>query len=243
MLYDIIKKKQDKEKMVSLLIDPDNHDSESLVNLVNISNIAGIDFFLIGGSITSKAIHDKIEQIKSISQLPVFLFPGNLLQLCNKADGILFLSLVSGRNPDFLIGNHVVAAPFLKESGMEIIPTGYMLIDTNNRTSVEYMSNTQPIPANKYDIAVATAIASELLGHKLIYLEGGSGADQPINKKLISEVKKNTSLPLIVGGGIRTSIQATEIFKAGADIIVIGTVAEESPDMIFQIVKGKQSSY
>jgi phosphoglycerol geranylgeranyltransferase len=240
MLYNLIKTKQNREKMVVLLIDPDNHDSESLANLMNIANLAGIDFLLIGGSITSTTIQDKIEIIKQLSALSVFLFPGNLLQLCNKADGILFLSLISGRNPEFLIGNHVIAAPFLKESGIEIIPTGYILINTHNHTSVEYMSNTQPIPANKPEIAVATAIAGEMLGQKLIYLEGGSGAEQPVNSRLISEVKKNISIPLIVGGGIRTAIQASEIFKAGADIIVIGSVAEESPDTIFEIVKGKQ---
>lgn len=239
MLYTLIQEKHRKEKMIALLIDPDNHDSESLMNVVKISNMAQIDFFLIGGSITTKAIQDKIEIIKQISSIPVILFPGSLLQLSDRADGILLLSLISGRNPELLIGNHVLAAPFLKESGMEIIPTGYILIDTNSRSSVEYISNTKPIPANKPEIAAATAMAGEMLGQKLIYLEGGSGADLPINKRIISEVKKNISIPLIVGGGIRTAIQAAEIFKAGADIIVIGSVAEESPDMIFEIVKGK----
>jgi putative glycerol-1-phosphate prenyltransferase len=239
MLYDLIIEKQNKEKMIALLIDPDNHDIESLDNIVNIANLAHIDFLMIGGSIITKSFNDKIGIIKKKTTLPIFLFPGNLLQLCDHADGILFLSLISGRNPELLIGNHVVAAPFLKSSGMEIIPTGYILIDTGGRTSVEYMSNTRPIPVNKPEIAVATAIAGEMLGHKLIYLEGGSGAEQTINKQLISEVKKNISVPLIVGGGIRTAIQTRQIFEAGADIIVIGTVAEESPDMVFEIAKGR----
>ncbi len=239
MLYDLIIQKHHKEKMVALLIDPDNHDTESLENIVNIANLAGINFLLIGGSIITKSFNDKISIIKKKTALPVFLFPGNLLQLCNLADGILLLSLISGRNPELLIGNHVIAAPFLKNNGMEIIPTGYILIDTGNCTSVEYMSNTRPIPSNKAEIAVATAMAGEMLGQKLIYLEGGSGAEQTISKHLISEVKKNISIPLIVGGGIRTSSQAQQIFKAGADIIVIGTVAEESPDMVFEIVNGK----
>jgi putative glycerol-1-phosphate prenyltransferase len=239
MLYDLIIKKQNKEKMVSLLIDPDNHDLESLDNIINIANLASIDFLLIGGSIITKSFNDKIDNIKKKTDLPVYLFPGNLLQLCDHADGILLLSLISGRNPELLIGNHVIAAPFLKNSHMEIIPTGYILIDTGSRTSVEYMSNTRPIPANKPEIAVATALAGEMLGHKLIYLEGGSGAEQTINKQLISEVKKNISIPLIVGGGIRSATQAHQIFKAGADVIVIGTVAEESPDMVFEIVKGR----
>ena len=239
MLYSLIVKKQNKEKMVSLLIDPDNHDTESLENIVNIANLAGVDFLLIGGSIITKSFNDKIKIIKDKTKLPVFLFPGNLLQLCNQADGILLLSLISGRNPELLIGNHIIAAPFLKNSGMEIIPTSYILIDTGKCTSVEYMSNTRPIPANKPEIAVATAMAGEMLGHKLIYLEGGSGAEQTINKQLISEIKKNITIPLIVGGGIRTSSQARQIFQAGADIIVIGTVVEESPDMVFEILKGK----
>jgi len=239
MLYDLIIKKYNKEKMVALLIDPDNHDSESLDNIINISNLAHIDFILVGGSILTKSFNDKIDNIKIKTTLPVFLFPGNILQICDHADGILLLALISGRNPEFLIGNHVVAAPFLKNSGMEVIPTGYILVETGNRTSVEYMSNTRPIPSNKPDIAVATAMAGEMLGHKLIYLEGGSGAEQIINTKLISEVRKNISIPLMVGGGIRTSSQAHQIFRAGADIIVIGTVAEESPDMVFEIIKGR----
>ena len=239
MLYNLILQKFGKEKMVALLIDPDNHDTESLENIVNIANLASIDFILIGGSIITKSFNDKIKIIKDKTTLPVFLFPGNLLHLCNHADGILLLSLISGRNPELLIGNHVVAAPFLKNSGMEIIPTSYILVNTGTCTSVEYMSNTQPIPFNKPEIAAATAMAGEMLGHKLTYLEGGSGAEQTINRQLISEVKKNTSIPLIVGGGIRTSSQSRQIFQAGADIIVIGTVAEESPDMVFEIVKGK----
>lgn len=241
MLYELIKQKFGKEKMVALLIDPDNHDTESLENIVNISNLSGIDFIMVGGSIITKSFNDKIQIIKAKTSMPVVLFPGNLLQLCNHADGILLLSLISGRNPELLIGNHVIAAPFLKNSGMEIIPTSYILVNTGNCTSVEYISHTQPIPANKSEIAVATAMAGEMLGHKLTYLEGGSGAEQTINKHLIAEVKKNISIPLIVGGGIRTAIQTRQIFEAGADIIVIGTVAEESPDMIFEIVKGKQS--
>lgn len=239
MLYNHILQKFGKEKMVALLIDPDNHDTESLENIVHIADLAAIDFILVGGSIITKSFNDKIQIIKEKTSLPVFLFPGNLLQLCNLADGILLLSLISGRNPEFLIGNHVVAAPFLKSSGMEIIPTSYLLIDTGNCTSVEYMSHTRPIPSNKPEIAVATALAGEMLGHKLVYLEGGSGAEQTVCNQLISEVKKNISIPLIVGGGIRTAAQAKQIFRAGADIIVIGTVAEESPDMVFEIVKGK----
>jgi putative glycerol-1-phosphate prenyltransferase len=153
------------------------------------------------------------------------------------ADGILLLSLLSGRNPEFLIGNHVHAAPFLRNSGMDIIPTGYLLIDTGKKTSVEYISNTSPIPADKPEIAVATAMAGEMLGMKLIYLEGGSGASNIINHKMISEVKKNIQIPLIVGGGITHKKQAWEIFNAGADIIVVGNAVEKDPDFLYQLAE------
>jgi len=236
MLYDfILNKFNNNKKLAVLLIDPDKHDEGSLKRTVDIANKAGISFFLIGGSIISKSINDKIVTIKQCSKLPVFLFPGNLLQLCDQADGILFLSLISGRNPEFLIGNQVLAAPFLKNSQMEVIPTGYILIGTGQSTAVEYMSNTSPIPSNKPEIAVATALAGEMLGHKLIYLEGGSGADHIVNTQLIREVKQNITVPLVVGGGIRTPKQANEIFEAGADIIVIGNVAEEDPLAMFEI--------
>lgn len=239
MLYNQILYKKSKERMVAVLIDPDKAEDKLLQQLVEKAEQAGIDFFLIGGSLISKSVNNKITIIKRFSSKPLFLFPGNLLQLCDQADGIFLLSLISGRNPDYLIGNHVNAAQFLKTSNLEIIPTGYMIIDSGKRTSVEYMSNTLPIPSDKPDIAVATAIAGEMLGLKVIYLEGGSGTDCTISTQLIAEVKKNISIPLIVGGGIRSESSLREIFEAGADIIVIGTAAEEDPDSLFEIMKTK----
>lgn len=235
MLYHSIVNKQNKQKQIALLIDPDKQDKTSLLTLLKNAVKGGISFILIGGSLTSKSINDTITLIKQNCNLPVFLFPGSLMQLCDQADGILLLSLLSGRNAEFLIGNHVQAAPFLKKSGMEVIPTGYILIDCGQRTSVEYMSNTLPIPFNKPDIAVATAMAGEMLGHKLIYLEGGSGANTHIDCSLVKEVKASISIPLIIGGGIRTAADARNIFEAGADIIVIGTVTEEKPNSIIEI--------
>ncbi|NJO69784.1 MAG: phosphoglycerol geranylgeranyltransferase [Bacteroidetes bacterium] len=173
-----------------------------------------------------------IQTIKQETNVPVFLFPGNLLQLCDQADGILLLSLISGRNPEYLIGNHVLAAPFLKTTGMEIIPTGYILVETGTKTAVEYISNTTAIPAGKTDIVVSTAMAGEMLGLKVIYLEGGSGADKPVNKTLIEEVKKHINIPLIVGGGIRAANQARDAYDAGADILVLGNVLEENPELL-----------
>ncbi len=240
MLYDHIVAKKNKERLISVLFDPDKSDETFIRNTIQKSEKAGTDFFLIGGSIISKSINDKIELIKSISTIPVFLFPGNVLQLCDKADGIFLLSLISGRNPDFLIGNHVTAAPFLKSSGIEVIPTGYILIDTGKPTSVEYISNTRPIPGDKPDIAVATAMAGEMLGLKIIYIEGGSGANSYVNTQLIKEVKQNISTPLIIGGGINSLESAREIFEAGADIIVVGTAIEENSESIYEISQAKR---
>jgi phosphoglycerol geranylgeranyltransferase len=191
-------------KKVALLIDPDNHTDASLIKTLSVARTAAIDFVLVGGSLISKPIDRFVEIIKKESTAPVILFPGSLLQLSEKADGILLLSLISGRNPDYLIGNHVLAAHFLKKSGLEIIPTGYILIDGKSVSSVEYISNTRPIPVEKPDIVVATAMAGEMLGHKLIYLEAGSGADRRVSEGLVANVKKNIGIPLMVGGGIRT---------------------------------------
>jgi putative glycerol-1-phosphate prenyltransferase len=244
MLYSKIQSKLNKEKMLVMLIDPDKHNGASLSAVLEIVKKYPPDFILTGGSLVSKSINKSIEIIKKETDLPVFLFPGNLLQLCDQADGIFLLSLISGRNAEYLIGNHVLAAPFLKASGMEIIPTGYILVETGSKTAVEYISNTTAIPANKTDIVVSTAMAGEMLGLKMIYLEGGSGADKPVNKNLIREVKKHISLPLIIGGGIRTALQAQEAYEAGADIIVIGNVLEENPTLLknFAEVRDKANS-
>lgn len=221
-----------KRKYFSLLIDPDKHTTESLANTVKQANHVCIDCFLIGGSLVAKSLDKTVDYIKSHSSIPVFLFPGNLMQLSNKADGILLITLISGRNPEYLIGNHVLAAPFLKKSGLEIIPTGYILIESSYTTSVEYISNTKPIPVSKPDIVVATAMAGEMLGLKCIYLEAGSGANSKIPASLIAEVKKNIHIPLIVGGGIRTKQDAAEIYNAGADMVIVGTAVEENIELL-----------
>ena len=223
-------------KKFALLIDPDNHSENSLIKTLTIANKAGIDFILVGGSLVSKPIDRTVEIIKNTASAPVILFPGSLLQLSEKADGILLLALISGRNPDYLIGNHVLAAHFLKKSGLEIIPTGYILIDGNSVSSVEYISNTRPIPVEKPDIVVATALAGEMLGYKLIYLEAGSGADRRVSERVVAEVKKNIAIPLMVGGGIRTPEDVLNLYKAGADIIVVGTAVEDNPELLEKMV-------
>ena len=168
------------------------------------------------------------------------------MQISSQADGILLLSLISGRNPDFLIGNHVVAAPFLKKSGLEIISTAYMLIESGQTTSVEYMSNTKPIPSNKPDIASSTALAGEMLGLSLVYLDAGSGAQQAVPSILIQEVKTTTSIPLIVGGGLHSLDNVRDACEAGADMLVVGTATEHNPNQIKQfadLVHGFPTNY
>ena len=224
--------KDGKRKKIALLIDPDKHDDTSISRIVNLAEKSDADFFFVGGSLLLGNIEDTISLLKQKTTIPVIIFPGNVIQVSNLADGILFLSLISGRNPDFLIGQHVVSSLRIKSSKLEVLPTGYILIENGKTTSVEYMSNTIPIPYNKPEIVVATAVAGEMLGLKLIYLEAGSGASNSVGLHIISEVKKNISLPLMVGGGIRTVEEARQIYKAGADLIVIGSAIEENPESI-----------
>jgi len=230
--------KKRKKKLFAILIDPDKTDDNSLIQIIKRSNESNIDLFLIGGSLLIKdRIEEFIQTIKSHSDIPVILFPGSTVQLSKQADGILFLSLISGRNPEMLIGNHVIAAPFLKESKLEILPTGYMLIEGGRITSASYMSNTVPIPHDKNDIAVSTAIAGEMLGLKMIYMDAGSGAKKTISNEMIKEVTENINIPLIIGGGIKTEKEAKEKFEAGADIIVVGNGLEENLSLINSISK------
>jgi putative glycerol-1-phosphate prenyltransferase len=224
-------------KKFALLIDPDKYKVHTLIATLYAADELKINLILVGGSLVSDRIDSTIEIIKKNTNIPVVLFPGSLMQLSNKADAILLLSLISGRNPEYLIGNHVIAAPYLKKSNLEIIPTGYILVSTGKVTSVEYISNSRPIPADKHDLVVATAIAGELMGNKLIYLESGSGAENPLSAELIQEVKRNISIPLIVGGGLRTPEQVSSIAKAGADMIVVGNAIENNLELMNELVR------
>ncbi len=219
-------------KRFALLVDPDKYDDRALEVLIRHINQDQPDLLLVGGSILFNPIEITITALKLGTRLPVFIFPGNAIQLSDRADGILFLSLISGRNPEFLIGNHVLAAPHLNRSGIEVIPTGYMLIENGRSTSVEYMSHTSPIPAGKTEIAVATAMAGEMLGLKAIYLEAGSGAAHPVGLEMIGAIRKNISLPLIVGGGVNSAETAEELYNAGADMVVVGTIFEKEPGRV-----------
>ena len=230
-IYD---KFQDKSrKKLAVLIDPDKPTDTQILSIVEDAKAADVDFFFVGGSLlVTDSLDHCIKLIKANCDIPVLIFPGNSLQISKYCDGFLLLSLISGRNPEMLIGRHVIAAPYLKLYGNEIIPTGYMLIDSGKATSVSYMSDTTPIPHDKDDIAMCTAIAGEMLGLKLIYLEAGSGATIPVSTSMISKVKKMIQIPLIVGGGIKTPEMAEEAVRAGADVIVIGTAFEKEPDLL-----------
>ena len=231
------------KKKFAVLIDPDKYSMESLSGVVDLAVKGNIDYFFLGGSLL---LHDNHSQmiafIKENSSIPVILFPGNNMQLNNKADGILLLSLISGRNPDMLIGRHVISAPYLKASNLEILSTGYMLIESGNSTAVTYMSNTTPIPSQKSDIAVCTAMAGEMLGMKLIYMDAGSGAKNPVPLSMISRVKESISLPLIIGGGITSPGLAKAAFSAGADVVVVGNGIESDPDLISGIAEIRGNS-
>lgn len=220
------------KRKIAILIDPDKNNSDSLDLILQNSNISGVDYIFVGGSLVVGNINETLSYIRQRTKIPVIIFPGNVIQISDNADGILFLSLISGRNPEYLIGQHVISAPTLKKSGIEVIPTGYILIENGKTTSVEYISNTIPIPSDKPEIVVATALAGEMLGMKLIYLEAGSGAAKSVALSIISEVKKNIQIPILVGGGIRNAEDARKIFAAGADLIVIGSAIEENPGII-----------
>lgn len=237
MIYkDFCKTKEQGKKKFVVLIDPDKLEIQNIDQLVSLANNAQVDSFFVGGSLMVSDILDHtISTIKEQCNIPVVLFPGSSLQLSYQADALLFLSLISGRNPELLIGKHVETAPFLKISPLEIISTGYMLIDGGVATSVSYMSNTYPIPATKDDIAVCTAVAGELLGMKLIYMDAGSGAEKPISTSMIERVSQAIDIPLIIGGGIRTAQKVLENVRAGADIIVVGNAIEKDPNLIIEM--------
>jgi len=217
---------------IGLLLDPDKSSGESLRNILNIAEECHADFILTGGSLTFNSIDNLIDEVKKRCSIPVVLFPGNLLQLSLKADIIMLLSLISGRNPELLIGNHIIAAPYLKTVREKLISVGYILINCGSMTSVEYISQTEAIPSDKPEIAVATALAGEMLGFGMIYLEAGSGAAKPVPTNIVRAVRENVLIPIAVGGGIRNKKEIEEIFNAGADTIILGNGCEKNPELL-----------
>lgn len=210
-----------------LLLDPDRVKPGDVKGIGRAGEEAGVDAFLVGGSLLlSDAFEAAIKALKSASKIPVFIFPGSVSQLSRYADGILFLSLISGRNSTYLIDKHVRAAPMIKRMGLECVPVGYMLIESGKLSSVEFMSNTRPVPRDKVDVAMAHALAAEYLGMQAIYLEAGSGAKEPVPEAMVKSVKGYLNIPVIVGGGLRAPSEARSRARAGADFIVIGTALE-----------------
>ena len=226
------------EKMWAILIDPDKLPLEDITDFILMVNKSTCDFILIGGSLINHGMFDEyVKKIKALTSKKVIIFPGNNLQLSNHADGLLFLSLISGRNPDLLIGQHVKVAQQVKESDVCTMPCGYILVESNKLTSAVYMSESLPIPRDKPDIAAATALAGTLLGLQFLYLDTGSGADGNVQTNIVKAVKEVTEVPLFIGGGICNQQQLESAWKSGADIVVVGTSIEKHHNQMFEFKK------
>ncbi len=238
----LTERKRHAKKSFAVLIDPDKVNDANVAQLIELSVSAGVDYFLVGGSLViSNYLDECVQLIKKNCSIPVVLFPGSPNQVSKYADALLYLSLISGRNAELLIGQHVVSAPVVKQSGLEIMPTGYMVIDGGAPTTVSYISNASPIPADKNEIAMCTAMAGEMLGMKLIYMDAGSGAKRAITETMIEKVSKSISVPLIVGGGIIEPEKAYLNCKAGADVIVVGNAIEKDASLIKEMAAAVHS--
>ncbi len=229
----LTEKKRLGRKSFAVLIDPDKVNTAVLDELVALATASQVDYFLVGGSLViSNHLDECVQHLKNKCNIPVILFPGSPSQVSRYADALLYLSLISGRNPELLIGQHVVSAPAVRQSGLEIMSTGYIVIDGGAPTTVSYISNAAPVPADKNEIAMCTAMAGEMLGMKLIYMDAGSGARRPITESMIESVARSIHTPLIVGGGITDPEKAYLNCKAGADVIVVGNAIEKDPALI-----------
>lgn len=239
----LLEKYGNNQKSFAVLIDPDKVNLQQVSLLSQQCRDAGVDYVFIGGSImVTNHLDACIQTFKKESDIPVILFPGSPSQVSTYADALFYLSLISGRNPELLIGAHVVSAPVVKASGLEIIPTGYMVIDGGAATTVSYMSHSQPIPNDKEDIAYCTAMAGDMLGMKVIYMDAGSGAKIPVSEKMIQRVASAIKIPLIVGGGIKDPEKAYLNCNAGADIIVVGNAIEKNSSLIKEIASAVHHS-
>ncbi len=235
-------KKRHGKKSFAVLIDPDKVNDEKMQRLINLATAAKVDYFLVGGSLViSNYLDECVQYIKRSCDIPVVLFPGNPSQVSKYADALLYLSLISGRNPELLIGQHVISAPVVKKSGLEIMSTGYIVIDGGAPTTVSYISGAAPMPSDKDDIAMCTAMAGEMLGMKIIYMDSGSGAKRPITESMIEKVSQSISAPLIIGGGITDPEKAYLNCKAGADVIVVGNAIEKDESLISEMAAAVHS--
>jgi len=238
----LLAKKNKGQRSFAVLIDPDNVNAAKIDELTGLAVNAGVDYLLVGGSLViSNHLDEVVQHIRRNCSIPVILFPGTPSQVSRYADGLLYLSLISGRNPELLIGQHVISAPQVRSSGLEIISTGYMVIDGGAPTTVSYISNATPIPADKNEIALCTAMAGEMLGMKLIYMDAGSGARHPIREEMIAAVAGHIDVPLVIGGGIRDPEKAYRNCKAGANVIVVGNAIEKDAGLIKEMAAAVHS--
>ena len=240
--HSLTERKRLGKKSFAVLIDPDKVNDQSMEQLIVLAVEAKVDYFLVGGSLVISSYLDEcLQMIRQHCAIPTVLFPGSPSQVSKYADALLYLSLISGRNPELLIGQHVVSAPFVKKSGLEIMSTGYMVVDGGAPTTVSYISNASPLPADKNEIAVCTAMAGEMLGMKLIYMDAGSGAKRAIHESMIEKVAQSISVPLIIGGGITEPEKAYINCKAGADVIVVGNAIEKDASLIKEMAAAVHS--
>jgi phosphoglycerol geranylgeranyltransferase len=240
--HSLTERKRLGKKSFAVLIDPDKVNDQSMEQLIALAVESKVDYFLVGGSLVISSYLDEcLQMIRRHCNIPTVLFPGSPSQVSKYADALLYLSLISGRNPELLIGQHVVSAPFVKKSGLEIMSTGYMVVDGGAPTTVSYISNASPLPADKNEIAVCTAMAGEMLGMKLIYMDAGSGAKRAIHESMIEKVAQSISVPLIIGGGIIHPEKAYINCKAGADVIVVGNAIEKDPSLIREMAAAVHS--
>jgi putative glycerol-1-phosphate prenyltransferase len=235
-------RKEAGKKSFAVLIDPDKVDDQTVAQMIELSVSSKVDYFFVGGSlVVSNYLDQCLQLIKKSCSIPTVLFPGSPSQVSKYADALLYLSLISGRNAELLIGQHVVSAPMVKKSGLEVMSTGYMVVDGGAPTTVSYISNSSPLPSDKSEIAVCTALAGEMLGMKLIYMDAGSGAKNPISETMIAKVSQSISVPLIVGGGIVDPEKAYLNCKAGADVIVVGNAIEKESSLIREMADAVHS--
>lgn len=241
MIYDyFISAMQEGKKLLAILLDPDKLNQELLNDLILKVNDSTVNMIFVGGStVPQNATDELVLNLRKKTSLPIVLFPGNFEQITPRADGVLFLSLISGRNPEYLINQQVKSVPHIQNTNLEIIPTGYILIDGGKETAVQKVSGTKPLEADNIEQVTQTAVAGMYMGNKVIYLEAGSGALNPVLPKVIKSVKENISIPLIVGGGIRSEKELQEAYDNGADLVVIGTAFEENSDLLINFTKNE----